>query len=323
VVALTFEGIAIEATPGQTVLEALEAAGIPLDSSCRAGVCQSCLVQSIDGDPPGAAQAGLPRTLARDGYFMACICVPQGPLTITRAGGVRQRVSAILRSRDWLSDTVARLRFEPEGAFSYRPGQFLSLMDPASNIARSYSIASGVDGLIELHVRIVPGGQMSRLVSSVIAPGHRMIISGPAGGCSYDDIDPDRRIVLAGTGTGLAPLWAILNDALAQGHRGPINLYHGALDRSGLYLVDELRALQAQHSGFRYIPGIRNAADPSGTDLVSIVSQAEAELANTTFFLCGDALLVNRLKRTLFLAGARLDFIHADPFLAAQQRPPG
>jgi hypothetical protein len=129
---------------------------------------------------------------------MACICVPQGPLTITRAGQVRQRVPAVLRSRDWLSDTVVRLRFEPEGEFTCRPGQFLSLVDPASQVARSYSIAGCADGLIELHVRIVPGGRMSSALSSVIAPGYRVIISGPSGACFYDDIDPDRQIVLRG-----------------------------------------------------------------------------------------------------------------------------
>lgn len=320
-VALTFEGVAFEAREGQTVLAALEAADISIDSSCRAGVCQSCMVQSLDGAPPKSAQVGLPKALVLDGYFMACVCVPEGPLTIGRAGHVRQRVDAVVRSLDRLSDTVVCLRLEPDGPFAYRPGQFLSLIDPGSKIARSYSIAGGVDGLIELHVRIISGGRMSGLVSSAIAPGYRMTIGGPSGSCYYEDVDPNRRIVLAGTGTGLAPLWAILNDAVAHDHRGPISLYHGALDPSGLYLVEALEGLQVRRPGFSYLPCIRDQADPSGTDLVSVVAGAETDLANTTFFLCGDELLVNRLKRALFLAGAKLDRIHADPFVAAQPKP--
>ncbi len=316
-VALTFEGVAYQAPEGQTVLAALEAAGVPLDSSCRAGVCQSCLVQSLDGDPPKAAQAGLSKALALDGYFMACVCVPQAPMSIGRAGQVRQRIDAVVRSLDWLSDTVARLILEPQGAFACRAGQFLSLIDPGSGAVRSYSIAGHSDGLIELHIRIIPGGRMSGLVAGGIVPGYRMTISGPSGACFYENVDPDRRIVLAGTGTGLAPLWAILNDALAQGHRGPINLYHGALDRSGLYLVEALEALQASRSGFHYSPCIRDEADPAGTDLVSVVTSAETDMAHTTFFVCGDEVLVNRLKRALFLAGAKLDRIHADPFVPA------
>jgi hypothetical protein len=64
---------------------------------------------------------------------------------------------------------------------------------------------------------------------------------------------------------------------------------------------------------------IRDAADPA-TDLVNVVTRSETELANTVFFLCGDELLVRRLKRSLFLAGAKLDAIRADPFVAAQPK---
>lgn len=317
-VALTFEGVSLEAAKGQTVLAALEAAGLPIDSSCRAGVCQSCLVQSLDGDPPKAAQAGLAKALAMDGYFMACVCVPETPLAIGRAGRVRQTVPAVLRAIEPLSPTVLRLRLEPLGEFAFRPGQFLMLADDASQVARSYSIAGSSGGLIELHVRIIPGGQMSGVLSEA-APGRRTSISGPSGACVYDEVDGDRRIVLAGTGTGLAPLWAILNDALAKGHKGPISLFHGALDRSGLYLVEELQALQAERANFSYMACIRDAADPA-TDLVNVVTRSETELANTVFFLCGDELLVRRLKRSLFLAGAKLDAIRADPFVAAQPK---
>ena len=229
----------------------------------------------------------------------------------------------MLRSRDWLSAAVVRLMFEPEGEFSCHPGQFLSLIDPDSMLSRSYSVAGVRDGLIELHVRVLPGGRMSTLVSSVAEPGYRMNITGPSGSCFYDATNPDRRIVLAGTGTGLAPLWGILQDALAHAHRGPISLYHGALDRSGLYQVDELQALQTRHQGFHYIPSVRDSTDPSGSDLVSVVTRGEKQLTNTTFYLCGDEVLFNRLKRTLFLAGAKLDALRADPFVAAREKRTG
>jgi NAD(P)H-flavin reductase/ferredoxin len=319
-VALTFEGVPVEAPEGTSVLAALEAAGIVLDSSCRAGICQSCLVQSTDGDPPKAAQVGLSKALALDGYFLACLCVPQTPMAIGRAGAVRQRSAVTIRTLDRLSDTVVRIRLEPRGAFTARAGQFLTLIDPRTEIARSYSIAGLADGLIELHVRIIPGGLMSGLVADRIRPGHAMTVTGPSGACFYEGLDPDRRIVLAGTGTGLAPLWGILNDALSQGHRGPISLYHGALDPSGLYLSDELAALGAMHPQFTYRPCIRDEAALGETDLVKVVMRAENDPTRTSYFLCGDELLVNRLKRSLFVAGAELDCIHADPFVAAKAK---
>jgi ferredoxin-NADP reductase/ferredoxin len=317
-VALKFEGVDIQAAEGQTVLAALENAGIAIDNACRAGVCQSCLVRSLDAPPPAAAQAGLPKAMAMDGYFMACVCVPEGPLTIGRAGEARQRIETTVRAIEPLSPTVVRLSLEDQGRFACRPGQFLSLIDPASGLTRSYSIAGKADGAVELHLRLLPGGAMSGLVAERLAPGDTMIIAGPSGTCVYDPAEPDRRLVLAGTGTGLAPLWGILQDALASGHRGPISLYHGALDRTGLYLVDELEALQRSRPGFRYTPCLRDEPGPAGGDLQAVVSALETDLANTTFFLCGDELLINRMKRGLFLAGAKLDRIFADPFTPAQ-----
>jgi ferredoxin-NADP reductase len=125
-------------------------------------------------------------------------------------------------------------------------------------------------------------------------------------------VDPDQPLILAGAGTGLAPLWGVLNDALAQGHRGPITLYHGALSPAGLYLQDELRALEARHANVRYRPCVK--AD--GGDLLETV-KADPMLKTAGVFLCGDAPLVELMRRTLFLAGAKLAEIRADAFAAA------
>ncbi|MGV8839097.1 MAG: 2Fe-2S iron-sulfur cluster-binding protein [Bauldia sp.] len=320
-VALTFEGVAIEAAEGQTVLSALEDAGIPLDCACRAGVCQSCLVQSLDAPPPAAAQVGLPRAMALDGYFMACVCVPEGPLTVGRAGSARQRLDVVVRAVEWLSPTVVRLLLDDGGRFRCQPGQFLTLIHPGTGVTRSYSIAGRADGALELHLRIIPDGRMSGLVAHGLSPGDVMTIAGPSGSCVYDPTEPDRRLVLAGTGTGLAPLWGVLQDALHHGHRGPIRLYHGALDRSGLYLVEALEALAADHPGFRYTPCLRDEPGPAGGDLPTVVAALETDPRNTRFFLCGDDVVVGKMKRKLFLAGAKLDRIHADAFTPAQPRP--
>jgi ferredoxin-NADP reductase len=60
--------------------------------------------------------------------------------------------------------------------------------------------------------------------------------------------------VLAGTGTGLAPLLGIARDALARGHRGPIVLHHGARSRAGLYADAEVRELARRHPTLEVAP---------------------------------------------------------------------
>lgn len=315
---LTFEQTPVAIAPGETVLSALLAAGIDLPNSCRAGVCQTCLVQAVEGKAPAAAQQGLPEPLKAQGYLMACQCVPEGPMTLVRAGDAQKRIGATIRSIDRLSASVIRLRLDPDGSFSYRSGQFLAL-EAQDGTVRSYSIASHPkeDSFLELHIRMLPGGRMSALIAEKLSPGDRLTISGPSGSCFYEGIEPERPLVLAGAGTGLAPLWGILRDALSRGHHGPIRLYHGALDTRGLYLVEPLQHLAAAHDNFSYHPCIRGEAGPGSGDLAKAVLEAEPQPAKAAFFLCGDSKLVSSLKRALFLKGAKLNQLRADAFVPA------
>jgi ferredoxin-NADP reductase/ferredoxin len=310
---ITFEDKSIVLQPGQTVLAGLEAAGVQVETSCRAGVCQSCLMQVTEGTPSKRSQQGLSPAQVAQGLFMPCVCQPEGDMTVARAGSAHQRVEAEVHSLEPLSDTVLRVRLKPLEAFAYRPGQFVRLITE-DGLVRSYSIASTPEQaeLVELHVRVIPGGKMSGRLKEATAPGDRLTVSGPSGGCTYDGVDPDQPLILAGAGTGLAPLWGVLHDALARGHRGPITLYHGALNARGLYLQSELEALAGRHGHFAYRPCLID----QGEDLIAVV-KADAQLKGAGIYLCGDAPLVDKLRKTLFLAGAKLADIRADAFAAA------
>jgi ferredoxin-NADP reductase/ferredoxin len=310
---ITFEGKTIALQPGQTVLAGLEEAGVTVETSCRAGVCQSCLMQVVEGTPPKRAQQGLSPSQVARGLFMPCVCTPEGDLTVARAGDAHQRVEAEVHSLDPLSETVLRVRLKLLAEFPWRAGQFVRLITE-DGLVRSYSIASTpeVAPLVELHVRLIPGGKMSGRLKAETAPGDRLMVSGPSGGCTYDGIEPDQPLILAGAGTGLAPLWGVLHEALDRGHAGPITLYHGALNEHGLYLREELEALARRHANFTYRPCLMDR----GEDMLAIV-KADAGLKGSGIYLCGDAPLVERLRKTLFLAGARLANIRADAFAAA------
>jgi NAD(P)H-flavin reductase len=127
--------------------------------------------------------------------------------------------------------------------------------------------------------------------------------------------------MLIGTGSGLAPLYGIIRDALSQGHTGPIYLFHGSRDLNGLYLSAELRELMAHYANFNYIPCLSGDDVPAGYASGRAHDIAFAQipnLKNWRIFLCGHPEMVRVTKRKAFLAGAAMKNIYADAFNVSQ-----
>ena len=209
-----------------------------------------------------------------------------------------------------------------EQRLEYRAGQYVTLVRP-DGLTRSYSIASQSASnrdCLELHVRIFPNGQMSSWLSSHRALRTEVAIRGPLGDCFYVPGNPAQPLLLVGTGTGLAPLWGILNDALESGHSGPIELWHGARTAAGLYLVRELETLASTHRQFTYrrsiLQGPADACIEVG-DLDAALLGSATSFEGRRVFLCGDPNLVRQVKRKVFLKGASMREIHADAFVGS------
>lgn len=320
---LRFEGSDFACNSNESVLECLERHGVPMRSSCRSGVCQSCLLRAMSGDPGAAAQQGLKETLKAQNYLLACVCRPAGDLTLVRADAEGTRIRARIIEKSLLNDRTVRLRYAPVSPPDYRAGQFLNLVGPGGEV-RSYSLASapGLDDFLEFHIMAMPGGKLSGWAMAQARVGDESEMLGPQGACFYVAGRPDQALVLIGTGTGLAPLWGIARDALSQGHRGPIRLYHGALRRESLYLMDELRALSDRYENFDYVPCVLHA-DGEGVragNIQDIVQSEEGSFQGKRVFLCGDPNLVRSLRRSVFQAGAAMKDILADAFLPSQAK---
>jgi NAD(P)H-flavin reductase/ferredoxin len=306
----------------ETVLEGLERHGIAVPNSCRSGVCQSCLMQAAKGAIPAAAQKGLKDSLKARGYFLPCVCKPAEDMTLHPAAHAVQRARAMVRRVEMLSRDVARVMLSYESPFDYFPGQFVNVVRQ-DGLMRSYSLANlkpsspASEDLLELHVRKIANGRMSNWLHEVQA-GEEIDIQGPQGDCFYVAGRPDQPMLLAGAGTGLAPLYAIARDALRQGHMGRIRLYHGAREAGGLYLVDELEQLAAQHENFDYIPCLMDGVPGPGVRVGAIdkiILGDVPKLAGWRVFLCGNAELVNMLRKKVFLAGAAMKEIYSDAFV--------
>lgn len=309
----------------ESVLDALLRAGADVPYSCRSGVCQSCCLRAVEGTPPSAAQVGLPPTLAALGHFLACVAHPQDDLVCVRPGALAGAVDATIRDRESLAADVVRVRLTPSAPFDVKAGQYVNLARP-DGLVRSYSVANlaDTDGFLELHVRVLERGAMSQWIATAATPGTTVSLRGPAGSCVYVPGTPDEPLLLAGSGTGLAPLLGIARDALRRGHRGPIHVVHGGRTAAALYGADELARLARAHAN---VVVTRCALEGPTSDgivqggLDGVIAARFADLTGWRVYLCGNPDLVRTLQQDTFLAGASLDAIHADAFLTRADAP--
>ena len=258
------------------------------------------------------------RDSVEQGYFLACQARPDGRLRLQDDSTGPEPVDSVVEEIRLVAPDVVRILLRPEQQFEFRPGQYLDVLHPEGS-ARNYSLASlPSSGLFELHVRHVPDGLVSGWLHGRRV-GDPVRVRGPFGQCFLVAGEPEKRLLLVGAGTGLAPLLGIARDAQRMVHRGAVDLIHGGLVPERLYLREELKRfaddwpqLSVHHCVLREATESEHAGA-----LDEVAVQLAATLDDTRAFLCGDDAIVRALRRRLFLAGLASREIFADPFVPA------
>ncbi len=319
---IKYENESFKCDTDESVLDCLLRNKQAVSFSCRSGVCQTCLMRAHSSSPPKKSQIGLKDTLQASGYFLSCICSPDEDMEVSLPGSdTVARIGARVHAKSMLNADILRLILRCDEKFDFKAGQFISLHRP-DGLIRSYSIANCMngDGVVELHIRKLPNGQMSGWVQDILEIGDTIELTGPSGSCFYIPNNLEGGILLIGTGSGLAPLNGIVRDALAQGHQGPILLYHGSWKPAGLYLVEELRQLSREHSNFEYNPCVdEDAEDFMKMGRADQIALCEVpNLKGWSVFLCGHPEMVRTARKSAFLSGASMASIYADPFVISK-----
>ncbi len=306
----------VKLSKGESVLNGLLRYGIDVPYGCRNGVCQSCLMKSTIGDEvPFDAQKGLRSAQKDQGYFLSCCCQPERSMTVSISDLYKKEESVVLEKAQ-LSPTVVRLRLSK--AICYRPGQFATLWKD-DTIARTYSIASNSshDDFLEFHVRVYPDGVFSNWVADEVKEGDVIQVQGAMGDCFYTSDCKDHPLFLSGLGTGLAPLYGIVRDALLQGHKQDIVMLLGAKTKDSLYYQAEIGKLSNDYPQLRVYYSVAELQEDD-----HVYAKAQSLIPDFTgyrVFLSGGDSFVQKMRKQCFLAGANMTDISADIFLMMQQ----
>lgn len=307
---ILLDGKSYDCDGDDTLLDQLRLQGAHLTWSCRSGNCLACKLKLLRGDLPADVREGLPRRLRDLGYILACRCRPEGDLELASADRRDELAPSRILFIEHLNESVLLVGCERPDDYHFLGGQFATLMRAEDGVARSFSLASGADDdCLRFHIRVLPEGQFSGWLAEPGRVGERLLLSEPMGSCCYRPELVGRPLLLAGTGTGLAPLCGVLNDALAADHDAPIVLIHGVRGVGDLYFHSQLSELAARHARLDYRPSVMDQGR-----IETRVAEALAEGPGWECFLCGGNHSVRVMRETCLGAGVHSAAIHADSF---------
>ena len=332
-------GRAFSAEPSEPMLVAGIRQGIGLPYGCKDGACGSCKCKLVSGTVlhgPHQAKA-LSAEEEANGYVLTCCGVAHSDVVIesrqvTEAGAfpikkMPVRVSSLERaSHDVI---VMRLQLPAADAFQYHAGQYVEFLLRDGD-RRSYSMATAPHAQanapqMELHLRHMPGGKFTDHVFGAMKEKEILRIEGPYGSFFLRE-DSDKPIVMLASGTGFAPIKAILEHMLFKGIARPVTLYWGGRRPADLYQSGWIESHLAAMPGLRYVPVVSNALpEDQWTGRTGFVHQAVLQdfpdLSGHEVYACGAPIVVESAQRDFVaLAGLPPECFFADAFTSAADK---
>ena len=330
-VTLRPSGRSFEVARDEAVLPAAIRQGVGLPYGCRDGACGSCKSQLVEGRVIHGAHQRKALSVAEEeaGWILTCCATPQTDLliearTVVGAGEFAvQKMPCRVQSIEKPAPDVAviKLQLPANVQLRYHAGQYIEfvLKDGAR---RSYSMANAphfAQGGLELHLRHMPGGKFTDHVFGAMKEKEILRLEGPFGSFFLRE-SSDAPIVLLASGTGFAPIKAIVEHMQFKGIARDTVLYWGCRSRADLYLHDwALQAADAMPT-LRYVPVLSEPRPEDGwsgrTGLVHEAVMADLpDLSHHEVYACGSPVMVEAAQRDFVSrCNLPLEDFYADSF---------
>ncbi len=317
----------------EPILAAAIRQGIGLPYGCRDGACGSCKSRLLAGRVIHGAHQLKALTLAEEeaGFILTCCATPQTDCVVEArsvpgAGEhpVLKLPTRVLKIERAAPDVaIVRLQLPANQNLRYRAGQYIEFI-LQSGARRSYSMANAPDRLgspptIELHIRHMPGGLFTDHVFAGMKEKDILRIEGPFGSFFLRE-ESTKPVVLLASGTGFAPIQAIVQQMQLQGSTREAVLYWGGRRRADLYAHDLCLEAAATTPWLRYVPVLSEAtpedawAGRSGFVHAAVMADLP-DLSRHQVYACGAPVMVDAARRDFVaLCGLPADEFFADAF---------
>jgi len=300
-------GHTFEVGENETILHAAIEAGVNLPYGCRDGACGACKGRLLEGQVSyaGKQPVALSEADRQSGLALFCSAQPLSDLVIESREilddkGIRPRIMPVrVQKMEKLSHDVMAmfLKLPSNERLQFMAGQYVDfLLKDGKRRAFSLANAPHEDDLLELHLRLIPGGQFTEYVFKEMPEKTIMRLEGPFGSF-YLREESDKPIIFIAGGTGFAPIKGIIEHMVHLKMQRPITLYWGARSLQDLYMPELPAAWQKTYPAFTYIPVLSEPLEEDQwqgrTGFVhEAVLEDHADMSGYQVYCCGNPQMV-------------------------------
>ena len=340
-------GVEFEVEDGETVLNAAFRQGIALPHGCKEGQCSACKCVLLDGEVDMLKYSTFAlNDMEKDtGHILLCRSIAYSDMEVELLNYDEEVLSKSIAVKaydgritgfDKLTHDIRGIEIELGSPMKFWAGQYVDITvttEKGETITRSFSMANTPSETQKLSfiIKKYPDGKFSgELDSGGIRVGADVTVVGPYGTCFRRE-ERQGPLVLVGAGSGMSPVWSILNDHLQSGEERPVYFFYGARTADDLFHLDRIAALLERHPEVTFIPVLSHAGDDSGWsgergfvhEAVDARLKALGIDGEGDVYACGPPPMIDALQPVLFMNGFESERIFFDKFTTSSGGAPG
>jgi len=325
-------GHVFQAKGSQTIVEAAIDAGVHLPYGCRNGACGACKGKVVEGKVhlEDYQSSVISEEEIKNGMTLFCRAMAIEDLTIeikelAIVNNIRPKIFPVrVEALEKLTHDVMlmKLKLPSTDKLQFVAGQYLEfLLKDGKRRAFSIASPSHESSLLEIHLRLIPGGEFTEYVFQEMKEKSILRVEGPFGNFFLRE-DSTKTIIFVAGGTGFAPIKGMIEESIQKGMKRPIKLYRGARALEDLYMDTLCKEWANEFSHIEYIPVLSESPEEDvwhgRNGLVhEAVLKDFVNLNDYQVYCCGAPQMVEVAHEAFIKAGLPEDEFYSDAFTFA------